>query len=354
MEFREQITIGILYFVSAYFVSLGFWQLIAAWQRLKALSWLGRDVKARWGYFLGSTLMGLACLWFFGTRSYEIFSPGPASSEFLFFLAVALLCALVTAILISLLVDRMSASAQGPDSVEGGGEKPYLHKEPVSLERGYGALHLPSSRSGPRPTVCIVSGPGEGIESLETIAAWLVSEGFVVLAVEPLFEDSWLYPDILILCPKAIDYLESRDEVDSSRIGAIGVGLGGDLVIRGATEDRQIRSVVALAPLLTESSVQPGFDFLREMSYPEAIRWTRMYRRGELVTQLGALKHLSQLDSQPVLIICGEQDRLAPLADKEALGQRGKLKLIPGQSRRGLVRNSEVISTTIRWFGENL
>jgi dienelactone hydrolase len=355
MEFREQITIGVVYFVFAYFASLGFWQLIATWQRLRALSWLGREVKARWGYLLGSTLMGLACLWFFGTRGYEIFSPGPASSEFLFFLGVALLCALVTTIFVSWLADRLFAPVEGPDPVEeGDAEKPHPRKEPVALERGHGELYLPSSRSGPGPAICMVAGPGEGIESLETIAAWLVSEGFVVLAVEPVFEDSWLYPDILILCPKALHYLGSRDEVDSGRIGSMGVGLGADLVIRAAAEDREIRSVVALAPLLVQSSVRPGLDLLREMSYPEAIRWTRTYRRGELVAQLGALKHLSELDSQPLLIIYGEEDKLIPFAEIDALGLGKRLELISGQGRRGLICSSEVVSTTVRWLRKNL
>jgi hypothetical protein len=354
MEFREQITIGATYFVFAYSTSLGFWQLIATWQRLKALSWLGRDVKARWGYLLGSTIMGLACLWFFGTRSYEIFSPGPASSEFLFFLSAALLCALVTTILVSLLADRLIAPGGGLDLVEGRDEKPYPHQEPVSLERGQGTLYLPSSRSGPCPAICMVSGPGEGVESLEAIAAWLVNEGFGLLTMEMILKDLWLYPDVLALVPMAIAYLDARDEVDSARIGAMGVGLGGDLAVRAAAADRQIRSVVALAPLFVESSAQPGFDLLREMSYSDAIRWTRLHRGGELVTQLGALEHISKLDSQLWLIIYGEEDRLIPYTEMETLQLRERFKLIPGRGRRDLAQDSEVVSSITRWFRENL
>ena len=348
MEFREQITIGVVYFIFVYFATLGFWQLIATWQRLKALSWLGAGVKARWGYLLGSTLMGLAYLWFFGTRGYEVFSPGLGGGESLFFVSTALLCTLATTIFISSLADRLFASGERHD------EQSYPHKEPVSLETEHGALYLPSSRNGPFPAICMVPGPGEGLESLEVIAARLARDDFVVLTTDMVFEDSWLYPDMLALLPKAIAYLDSRDEVDPGRIGAVGVGLGGDLVIRAAASDKQIRSMVALAPLLVRSSTQPSLDLLREMSYPEAIRWTRLHQHGKLVAQLGALEHISELDSQPLLIIYGEEDRLAPFAEMDAFQPTSKLELIPGQGRRGLVRSSEVISSTVRWFRENL
>lgn len=348
MEFREQITVGFTYFIFAYFATLGFWQLIATWQRLKALSWLGRRLRTRWGYLLGSALMGLACLWFFGTRGYEIFSPGPASSEFFFFLSAALLCSLVTSVLISLFVDRFFASAEGRD------EEPYPHKEPVSLEAGHGILHMPSSRSGPSPGICIVPEPGEAIESLEIVAARLAEGGFVVLIVDMAFENSWLYPDMLIPFTKAISYLDGREEVDSGRIGVVGVGLGGDLAIRAAASDPQIRSVVAIAPLFVESSAQPGLDLLREMCYPEAIRWTHLHQGGKLVTQLEALEHIPELDSRRLLVIYGEGDRQAPMAEMDALEGRAKLELIPGQGRRGLACDSGAISSTTRWFRKNL
>ena len=50
MEFREQITIGIVFFVFAYFAGLGFWQIVAVWQGLGAFSWLPRGAKHRWSY----------------------------------------------------------------------------------------------------------------------------------------------------------------------------------------------------------------------------------------------------------------------------------------------------------------
>ena len=348
MEFREQITIGVIFLVFAYFASLGFWQLVATWQRLKALLWLPRDVKARWGYFLGSSLVALASLWFFGTRSEEIFSPGLASSEFLFFLSAGLALALVTTVIISLFLDRVWASLQGLT------EGRRSDSELVALKWLRGTLYLPSSGEAPSPVVCMAPEPGEGIESLEGIAVSLTEGGFAAFSLDMSSQDSWRYPDALVEFPQAIAYLNTRDEIDGSRVGAVGVGLGADLAIRAAAEDRQIKAVVALAPVMLPSHARPGLDLLREMSYPEAIRWSRVHQRGELVTRLGALEHVSELDSQPLLIIYGEEDRLVPSAGLDASQRATKVKSIPGQGRRGLERDAQVLSLITGWFHEHI
>ena len=111
MEFREQITIGFVFFVFAYFLSLGFWQVLGAYRGIRAFSLLPREAKGRWGYVLGSAIMTAACVWFFGTRPEDVFSPGPASSEFLFFLSLALSCALLTCLAVSSVEDRLSSGA---------------------------------------------------------------------------------------------------------------------------------------------------------------------------------------------------------------------------------------------------
>ncbi len=351
MEFREQITIGLIFFVFAYFASLGFWQLIAAWQRLKALSWLPHHWRPRWGYLLGSILLGLACLWFFGTKSEEIFSPGPASSEFLFFLGAGLFLALLTTISVSLLAAGLGASIRGL------GEKPYPRKEEISAQWVRGSLHLPSAGDSPWPAVCLIPEPGKGSDSLDSMAAKLAESGFAALALDMRAigsNDSWRFPDVLILLPQALSYLDGRDEIDTSRVGTAGVGLGGDLAIRAAAEDRQIKAVVALGPVLTEEISEPGLDLLRAMSYSEAIHWARLHRRGELVRQLNARQHIPELDSQALLVIYGEADGVVPPLQTDMLSRGAKVKVTPGMGHLDLVRDRRVLSWSAGWFRRHL
>lgn len=348
MEFREQITIGFVFFIFAYFASLGFWQLIAAWQRLRAFSWLPRSASGRWGYLLGSTIIASASVWFFGTRSEEIFSPGPASSEFLFFLSGGLFCALATTIFASFLVHKLAAVARG-DS-----ENPSPERQAVSIKWWQAAIYLPSSGNRPYATICIVPEPGEGIESLDRMAAWFCREGIAALAIDMSSDDSWRYPDVLGAIPQAMAYLEERDELDASRVGLMGVGLGADLVIRATASDPQIRAVVAIAPLLVASGVQPGLDLLGEMSYPGAVRWSRMHRGGDSVRRVGALEYVSRLGSRPSLIIHGEQDRLVPFMQHDVQGSGVELKVISGHGRRGLADDGRVIFLVTSWFHKHL
>ncbi len=351
MEFREQITIGFVFLVFAYFASLGFWQLVAAWQRLKALSWLPRNLKPRWGYLWGSSLLALACLWFFGTRTEEIFSPGPASSEFLFFLWAGLLLGLLSTIAVSLLADRLWASSRWH------AEKQYAQKEEISAQWVRGILYLPPSGDSPWPVVCMVPEPGKGSESLGAMAAKLAESGFSVLALDMRAigsSDLWRFPDVLILFPQAIDYLHTRDEIDASRVGAVGVGLGGDLAIRASAEDRQIRAVVALSPVLMKENAQPGLDLLRAMSYAEAIRWTRRHQRGELVNQVDAREHIPELDSQALFIIYGEEDRVVPPLATDRLSGNAKVKVTPGLGHLELVSDRRVLSWATGWFRRHL
>ena len=347
MEFHEQITIGFVFFAFAFFVSLGFWQILAAYQGLRALSLLPKGAKARWSHLLGVALILLPCVWFFGARTEDVFSPGPASSEFLFFLSMGLLCALVTSIVGSIVVDRVSL--RGEDR----SENPYHRREAVSTSRWQGTLYLPVSDGQPWRAVCIVPGPTERLESVGNLAEVLARRDVAALVIDMTKRDLWLYPDVLATVPQAIGYMERRGDLDRRRFGLLGVGLGADLVIRAAASDRQVGSVVALSPLLTASSVQPGLDLLREMSYIEALRWRRVHQ-GRLVSQLAALEHMTGLDARPLLVISGGIDRLAPRVEQETLPPGTRLKLVEGVGRRGLAQDSEILSSSVGWFLDHL
>jgi hypothetical protein len=348
MEFHEQITIGCVFFVFAFFVSLGFWQILAAYQGLRAFSLLPGHKGARWSYLLGAALILPSCVWFFVARAEDVFSPGPASSEFLFFLSLAVLCSLGTSVVGSILVDTLSPRGGARSA------NPYQQREAVSASRWRGTLYLPASDGRPWRAVCIVPEPAERGEPAGSLAEGLARADVAALVVDTSRDDLWRYPDVLAAVPQAIGYMEKREDLDPGRFGLLGVGLGADLVIRTAALDRQIGSVVALSPLLTASSVQPGLDLLRERSYLDAVRWRRVHRGGHLVSQVAALEHLAGLGSRPLLVICGGLDRLAPVVEEGILTSGAQLKVVNGVGRRGLAQNSEVVSVSVGWFLSHL
>jgi len=341
MQFPEQITIGLLFSLSAYGVILGALQIVAARHRLIGLSLLGVGNPFRC-YLLGATLLLLAYGWFFGTRGYEIFSPGPAASEFAFFLGLAFLAALSTAFLIPNLPHRSSVSKVCPSqvSLEGGRGTLYSPKGPTL------AGHLPA-RPGtpvPRAAICALPGLGEGTRSLEPLATHLAKRGFVVLVLEL---STLEYPDLLALIPSGVAYLAAHPEVDPQRIGVLGVDLGADLAIRSASGDEQIRAVVALSPIL--ETTQPGLDILAEMPYLQGMRWSRATK--VLVSRLASLEHFPQ--GRPCLLLWGGEDRLAP-QDRRAASEGQEMMIVEGERRFSLPRSPAAISLTTDWFQEQL
>ena len=348
MEFHEQITIGYTFFGFAFLASLGFWQILAACQGLRAFSLLPRGVDARWGYLMGSAFMVLGAVWFFGTRTAEIFSPGPASSEFLFFLFSALLCTLLIIIVAASVLCWMSSARQARK------QNPVSAVEALTAGRCNGELYLPTSGDSPWPVVCLVPGPGAGSTSLARLGSELVTKGVVALVMDTNREDMWQYPDVLAAIPEAVAHLERRADLDASRLGLVGTGLGADLAIRAASADRQVGAVVALSPLLGPSGVQPGLDLLSEMTYVEAIRWRRSQKGGEVVSSLAARKHISQLGSRPLLVIQGQRDRLAPSVRGETLPAGAETKTVKGRGYLDLAQDGEALSSTVDWLLKHL
>jgi len=342
MQFPEQITIGLLFSLFGYGAILGALQILAARHRLVGLSLLGGRSPLG-NYLLGSTLLLFSYGWFFGTRGYEIFSPGPAASEFAFFLGLAFMAALLTALLISNLTRRLSVSKVIPSQVA-------LERGILIGSRGRGTLYLPKD-SAPGAAICALPGLGEGTRSLESLATPLAERGFVVLVVEL---STLEYPDLLALVPSGVAYLAAHSQVDPQRIGVLGVDLGADLAIRSASGDEQVRAVAALSPILSlqdpaGETTKPGLDILAEMPYLQGMRWTRATRG--LIGQIASLEHLPQ--DRPCLLLFGGEDRLAP-HDQKAAPERQEMMIIEGEKRFSLPRSPAAISLTAEWFRERL
>src|SRR6478609_7343846 len=149
-----------------------------------------------------------------------------------------------------------------------------------------GLLRLPDT-PGPtaEPRAAIVQGPGWlGLAEAKTYLPWhegLTAAGYAVLAFDYRgFGDSegergwvrpeWQLEDIL----NAVNYLETRPDVNPRRLGTFGIGgTGGSNALMAAAVDGRIRCVVA------QSVVADGTDWLRRMR--REYEWVETLRRVE-------------------------------------------------------------------------
>jgi dipeptidyl aminopeptidase/acylaminoacyl peptidase len=192
---------------------------------------------------------------------------------------------------------------------------------------------------GPFPAVLVHPEANHEAREMRGVIRELAAAGYLAVAAdykrlihgvvrEPLF--TWQDPDD----PRALfDLVRSRPEVDPERIGAIGFSQGGVYSLLIAAYTGQIRTVVAYYPVTDFSA------WLREAGKGNAGRRFvfRLIRRSfrkqtgaksdaELDEILGRASAIRQAEAirAPVLLIHGDRDTTAPLAESERLFTRLK------------------------------
>jgi dienelactone hydrolase len=111
-----------------------------------------------------------------------------------------------------------------------------------------GRLFIPPGR-GPHPVVIVLSGSGGGFDLDK--AAVLSRHGFATLAlayfgVAPL--PTWLHRIPLEYFEAALTWLSAQPEIDSARVGILGVSRGAELALLLGSTLPQIHAIVAYAP----------------------------------------------------------------------------------------------------------
>jgi len=354
------------YFVFVLIAQVGVLQIIAARRRWVGLSFGNYWRRPGWGYGLGALLVGGAYVWFFASYP-EIFQPGPAGTELTFlFVSAGILAVVVTVSLaeakrLFLRWKRKRAYGNGEtDAITLGLFRSLadeqiaewgLGGERVSFGASAGVMFWPERKQGTCPAVCIVPGTYTGSGALRQVVEALLRTGFAVLLVEP--DEGFLsYPEILAVLPTALSFLESRPEVDSERLGALGFGLGGNAILRSASTDGRVKAIIAVGALLGGNVTRPGLNILSELTYPQALKWS-LFRRGKLISQLAAMDHLGKLGGMTLLIF-GERDGLVLPRDRRAIKERGggaaEVNVIPGATHFSLPNERAVVDLVTQWL----
>jgi 2,6-dihydroxypseudooxynicotine hydrolase len=117
-----------------------------------------------------------------------------------------------------------------------------------------------------------------------------------------------------------VDYLEGRADVDATRIGLMGVSLGGYYAPRAAAFELRVGAVIAIAgayrfadhfdslPVLTRDA------FTARLMAPDQAAARAMLERLDLVGVMACV-------TCPLLIIMGRKDRLVPPESAEQMAQ---------------------------------
>lgn len=184
-----------------------------------------------------------------------------------------------------------------------------------------GYLRVPESVEKPPVVICI-GGLDTTKEDYNSISDICVARGMATFSFDGPGQGETAFkmrsiPDFETVISAAIDYLESRPEIDVGRIGIVGRSMGGYFAPRAVSEDRRLKALVAWGV---------AYDILPMDQFPPATRDALCFVTGQSdpmaaqdVLSHFNLKGHAQRITVPTLVIHGGLDRLTPLYNAEKL-----------------------------------
>jgi 2,6-dihydroxypseudooxynicotine hydrolase len=175
------------------------------------------------------------------------------------------------------------------------------------------------------PIVVLVPGLDSVKEELHAYGDDFLRRGMAVLALDGPGQGEMEFTlpmrfDYEVPVAYAIDYLETRGDVDAGRVGLMGVSLGGYYAPRAAAFEPRLKAAIAIAGFY---SIVDSFD-----RTPALTQQAFTYRL-KVPDRSIALERLARFDLGgvlerircPLLVIMGRQDRLVPPHDAERVAQ---------------------------------
>jgi uncharacterized protein len=135
----------------------------------------------------------------------------------------------------------------------------------------------------------------------------------------------------------AVNYLETRKDIDQNKIGVLGCSMGANVAIIGAANDWRIKAVVADSGFASFEKTITKFAklFYNLPKYPfvpPAI-WFAELRAGFFAKKADATKYIGMISPRPVFIIGGANDvRIPPVNQDDlfkAAGEPKQLWIVP-------------------------
>jgi 2,6-dihydroxypseudooxynicotine hydrolase len=194
-----------------------------------------------------------------------------------------------------------------------------------------GFLHLPASSEDRRPgCVIMVNGADSVKEEYHNWARAFVRRGLAVLTIDgpgqgelvgvlPMRPEAW--EEALAA---AIDFLESQDAVDGSRIGAWGSSMGGFLVSRAAAFERRIRATVSSGGFY-DFRDYPLWPVSTQLNVMEDLMLTTLSEARAYVRERCSLAGLASRIACPYLVIHGARDELVTVEEARRMAEEAPL-----------------------------
>jgi hypothetical protein len=315
-----------------FLAALGTLQAAALHNGLEGLAWPVGTRRRRSGYLLAGLLLAVA----FVARLLTASSGRQLAAELI-------VPSIAAGAGLALVVTIIGAAARL--HLGSGRRRLALPGQPIPLGPLESTYYRPG-RSAPYPALCLVPDPTAPGDDVTALVQALLERGIAVLHLgADLREGDRLALQGLVAM--GVSHLVQWSEVDSARIGLAGVGLGGDLALRGAAADPGVAAALAIEPVLTPGRPGMGLEALRAASWFTARRRTHRWRRSRLALELDALEAAVTIAPRPVAIMVGSGGTDTREQGVSIVRVQGSCALLPAS-------HPETVRRAAGWMEEHL
>jgi 2,6-dihydroxypseudooxynicotine hydrolase len=216
-----------------------------------------------------------------------------------------------------------------------------------------GILRKPAGIERP-PVVMMAVGLDSTKEEGDAYEAPFLARGMATLIFDGPGQGEGQYDfairgDYEIAVKAVADYVQSRADLDSSRLGMWGVSLGGYYAPRAAAFEKRIRACIALGGPFDWGAAWGGLpELTREAFRVRSHCATENEARAHAATL--SLAGVAQNITCPIYIVNGRQDRIVPAADAERLARE-----VRGPATLMIIEDGNHIATNraYRWRSQS-
>ena len=190
-----------------------------------------------------------------------------------------------------------------------------------------GILRKPGLDTRP-PVMVMAMGLDSTKEEMDAYEQPFLARGIATLAFDGPGQGEAQYAfairgDYEVPVKAVIDYVETRADLDASRLGMWGVSLGGYYAPRAAAFDRRIAACIALGGPFDFGAAWEGLPQLTRDAFRVRSHCKSEEQARERAAAL-SLKGIAQNITCPLFIVNGRQDRIIPAADAERLARESQ------------------------------
>jgi 2,6-dihydroxypseudooxynicotine hydrolase len=201
---------------------------------------------------------------------------------------------------------------------------------PYSGRRLAALLRKPPGVAKP-PVVVMVPGLDSVKEELQPTADHFLRRGLATLAIDGPGQGEAEYdlpiePAYERPVAAAVDWVETREDLDPSRIGLYGISLGGYYALRAAAREPRLKAVVSNAGPFKFGDLWENLPALTRQAFTQrsgAAGEAEAHRRADLLTLEGIDRVLC-----PTLLVFGKLDRIIPFSEAERCAQIAGVELV--------------------------